>query len=177
MTCDRRAISAPAASMRSSITCSSPACAAVKNSAPCRACSSWLILARARPRASCASTFGSRCPAISCPMMSRPVIPCTSASTAEILIAADSSSLSARFLSRVRSPVRSRRYRVCSRISPNSGVATKHGEMLPRSKHTVIHTESGQSRLGRPGRFLTCRASASTHSNPSASSRQNGPFQ
>ena len=31
--------------------------------------------------------------------------------------------------------------------------------------------ESAGSRLGRPGRFLTCLASANTHSNPSASSR------
>jgi hypothetical protein len=31
--------------------------------------------------------------------------------------------------------------------------------------------------LGRPGRFLTWRASASTHSNPSASSRKNTGFQ
>ena len=59
----------------------------------------------------------------------------------------------------------------------NSGVATKHGVTAPRSKHAASHRESDGSRLGRPGRFLTCSASASTHSSASASSRQNGPFQ
>ena len=39
--------------------------------------------------------------------MSRPVTPCRSVSTLEILIAADSSSFSARCFSRVRSSVRS----------------------------------------------------------------------
>ena len=91
--------------------------------------------------------------------------------------AADSSSFSARCFSLVRSPVRSRRYLVCSRISRNSGVATKHEVTLPRSKHTASQRESDGSRFGRPGRCFTCFASASTHSNPSASSRQNGPFQ
>ena len=103
--------------------------------------------------------------------MSRPVTPCRSVSTLEILIAADSSSFSARCFSRVRSSVRSRRYRVCSRMIRNSGVATKQEVMAPRSKHAASHRESAGSRLGRPGRFLTCFASASTHSNPSASSR------
>ena len=109
--------------------------------------------------------------------MSRPVTPCRSVRTLEILIAADSSSFSARCFSRVRSSVRSRRYRVCSRMIRNSGVATKQEVMAPRSKHTASHRESDGSRFGRPGRFLTCLASASTHSNPSASSRQDGPFQ
>jgi hypothetical protein len=47
--------------------------------------------------------------------MSRPVTPCRPVRTEEILTAADSSSFSARCFSRVRSPARSRRYRVCSR--------------------------------------------------------------
>jgi hypothetical protein len=80
-------------------------------------------------------------------------------------------SFSARFFSRLRSSVRSRRYRVCSRMIRNSGVATKQEVTAPRSKHAASHLESDGSRLGRPGRFLTCLASASTHSNPSASSR------
>jgi hypothetical protein len=104
-------------------------------------------------------------------MMSRPVTPCGSVTTLEILIAADSSSFSARCFSRVRSSVRSRRYRVCSRIIRNSGVAMKHDGTAPRSKHAASQRESDGSRLGRPGRFLTCLASASTQSNPSASSR------
>jgi hypothetical protein len=109
--------------------------------------------------------------------MSRPVTPCRSLSTDDSLTAADSSSFSTRFFSRVRSSVRSRRYRVCNRMIRNSGVATKHDRTLPRSKHAASHRESAGSRLGRPGRFLTCRASASTHSNSSASSRQNTGFQ
>ena len=103
--------------------------------------------------------------------MSRPVTPCRSVITLESLIAADSSSFSARCFSRPRSSVRSRRYRVCSRMIRNSGVATKQDVTAPRSKHAASHRESDGSRFGRPGRFLTCRASASTHSNPSASSR------
>ena len=99
-------------------------------------------------------------------MISRPVTPCRSVSTLDSLIAA-----SARCFSRVRSSVRSRRRRVCSRMIRNSGVATKHGVTAPRSKHAASQRESAGSRLGRPGRFLTCFASASTHSNPSASSR------
>ena len=74
-----------------------------------------------RRRASWASTLGWRSPAIRWSMMSRPVTPCRSVSTAEILSAADSSSFSARCFSRVRSSVRSRRYRVCSRMTRNSG--------------------------------------------------------
>ena len=42
-------------------------------------------------------------------MMSRPVTPCRSVITDDSLIAADSSSFSVRFFSRVRSSVRSRR--------------------------------------------------------------------
>jgi transposase len=45
------------------------------------------------------------------------------------------------------------------------------GQPAPRSKHAASQRESAGSRFGRPGRFLTCLASASTHSNPSASSR------
>ena len=59
----------------------------------------------------------------------------------------------------------------------NSGVATKQGKTLPRSKQHASQAESVVSRLGRPGRFLTCRALASTHSSPSASSRKNTGFQ
>ena len=57
------------------------------------------------------------------------------------------------------------------RMIRNSGVATKQAVTAPRSKHAASHRESAGSRFGRPGRFLTCLASASTHSSPSASSR------
>ncbi len=103
--------------------------------------------------------------------MSRPVTPCRSLITQDSLIAAPSSSFPARCLSRVRSWIRSRRYRVCSRMMRNSGVATKQEVTAPRSKHAASQRESAGSRFGRPGRFRTCLASASTHSNPSASSR------
>jgi hypothetical protein len=109
--------------------------------------------------------------------MSRPGTPCRSVTTEESLTAAGSSSFSALFFSRVRSSVRSRRYRVCSRIRRNSGVAAKQAVTAPRSKHAASQRESDGSRSGRPGRFLTCFAPASTHSDPSASSQQNGPFQ
>ena len=95
--------------MRSSMALSRAACSAVKNSAPSTACSSSVILRRARARASWASTLGLRSPAIRWSMMSRPVTPCRSVITDDSLTAADSSSFSARFFSRVRSSVRSRR--------------------------------------------------------------------
>ena len=95
--------------MRSSMVLSRAACSAAKNSAPSRACSSSVILRRARARASWASTLGLRSPAIRWSMMSRPVTPCRSVITDDSLIAADSSSFSVRFFSRVRSSVRSRR--------------------------------------------------------------------
>ena len=66
--------------------------------------------------------------------------------TDDSLIAADSSSFSALFFSRVRSPVRSRWYRVCSRITRNSGSATKQAVTAPRSKHAASHRESAGSR-------------------------------
>ena len=62
-------------------------------------------------------------------------------------------------------------------MTRNSGVTAKQEVMAPRPEHAASHRESAGSRLGRPGRFLACFASASTHSNPPASSRQNGPFQ
>lgn len=71
------------------------------------------ILARARRRASRANTQGSRSPAIRWAMMSRPDTPSRSASTPDSLIPAHSSSFS-RCFSRLRSSIRSRRYRVCS---------------------------------------------------------------
>ena len=84
--------------------------------------------------------------------MSRPVTPCRSVTTEENLIAADSSSFSARCFSRVRSPVRSRRYRVCSRMIRNSGSGTKQDRTAPRSKHWASQLESDGSRLaGRAG--------------------------
>ena len=126
-------------SMRASIRASRAASWGVKNSAPSSAASSSLILRRARARASWASTLGLRSPAIRWSMMSRPVTPCRSVTTLDSLIAADSSSFSARCFSRVRSAVRSRRYRVCSRMIRNSGVATKQEVMAPRSKHAASH--------------------------------------
>ena len=81
----------------------------VKNSAPSSASSSWAILRRARARASWASAFASRCPAIRCSMMSRPVTPCRSVITEDSFNAADSSSFSTRCFSRLRSSINSRR--------------------------------------------------------------------
>ena len=94
ITAVRSSMSAVSRSMRASILASRTACAGVKNSAPSKASSSWLILRRAAVRASWASTLGLRWPAIRWSMMARPVTPCRSVRTEEILIAADSSSFS-----------------------------------------------------------------------------------
>ena len=109
ITAVRLAISASVASIRASMALSRAACSGVKNSAPSRACSSWGILRRARARASCASTFTFRSPAIRRSMISRPVTPCRSLTSDDSLTAASSSSFSARCFSRVRSAVRPRR--------------------------------------------------------------------
>ena len=90
-------------------------------------------------------------------MMSRPVTPCRSVTTEESLIAADSSSFSARFFSRVRSSGQVPPVAGVQPDHPELGVATKHGVTAPRSKHAASHRESPGSCLGRPGRCLTCR--------------------
>ena len=59
-----------------------------------------------------------------------------------------------------------------SRISRNSGLATKSEPVTePRSKQAASHQESDGSRLGRPGRFLTCQTTRLAGSKPSASSQ------
>ena len=100
-------------------------------------------------------------------MISRPVTPCRSVSTDDSLIAASSSSFSARCFSRVRSPVRSRRRRVCSRMTRNSGVATKQGKTLPPLSwwcrncgspgHAVPDHDLTAPGSSRPARPCRCR--------------------
>jgi hypothetical protein len=74
---------------------------------PVNASSRTLRLARNRPRASWASTFGSRSPAISAASIARPETPKMSAATTLSLTWASSSSFSPRCLSAVRTPTRS----------------------------------------------------------------------
>jgi len=95
-------------------------------------------LRQAAARASRASTMGLRSPAIRRSMIPGQSPPCRPVSTLEILIA-NSGSFPARRLSQVHPPVRSRRQRLCSRMIRNSGVATKHAAMAPRSKHAASH--------------------------------------
>ena len=122
----------------------------MKNSAPSSASASPAILRRAQAWASWASAFGSRPSAIRWSMMSRPVTPCRSLTKDDSLIAADSSSFSARCFSQMRSSGSSRRYRVCSRMIRNFGVATKQDVTELRSKHAASHRESDGSRSGLP---------------------------
>ena len=95
-------------------------------------------LRQAAARANWASTMGLRSPAIRRPMIPGQSPPCRPVSTLEILIA-NSSSFPARCLSQVHPPVRSRRQRLCNWMIPNSGAATKHAAMAPRSKHAASH--------------------------------------
>jgi hypothetical protein len=89
-------------------------------------------------------------------MMSRPVTPCRSLTTDDSLMA-DSSSFSACCFSRVRSPVRSRRYRVCSRMIRNSGVATGTGQPFDgvatanlRNYHRIPYPRPARGRRAHP---------------------------
>ena len=68
-----------------------------------------LILPRSRVRASCARTFGSRCPATIAPSMARPEAPKMSDATTDSLMQASSSSFSTRFFSAVQASTKSTR--------------------------------------------------------------------
>nr|WP_321182506.1 hypothetical protein [Mycobacterium kansasii] len=74
-----------------------------------KASSRRLILVRIRERASCASTLGSRSPAINAAIIARPDTPKMSEATTESLMQASSRSFSTRFFSAVRAPMRSMR--------------------------------------------------------------------
>src|SRR6266851_1948911 len=117
--------------VRASIAESRAAWSAVKNSAPSRASSSWLILRRAAVRASWASTLALRSPG-----------PFLGQVAAVAGVRPDQAEL-------------------------RGGHETRGDRAALKAR--CSYRESAGSRLGRPGRFLTCLASASTHSNPSAS--------
>lgn len=135
----------------------------------CASCSA-VIFVRIRVRASCASAFGSRSPAIRAAIMARPDTPKMSLATTLSLIWASSSSFSARFFSAVRAPTRSALYRVTSRSCRISGGGTKLGRIICRSATLHNQMQSSLSVFGRPGRCFTSRALTSQVSNPAASS-------
>jgi hypothetical protein len=117
-------MSAVSRSMRASIFASSAACSAVKNSAPSSASSSSAILRR-RGAGQLRQHLGV---VLAGDQVVHDVLAGHSVQVGDhtdSLSAADSSSFSARCFSRVRSSVRSRRYRMCSRITRHSGMATK----------------------------------------------------
>ncbi len=66
-------------------------------------------MARILARANCASTLGSRSPAIKAPIIARPDTPKMSDATTESFMQASSRSFSTRFFSAVRAPIRSMR--------------------------------------------------------------------
>ena len=143
---------------------------------PVNASCSTAILPRIEPRASCARTFGSRCPPISASSIARPDTPWMLAITELSLICESSKTFSSRCLLRVRSWVNARRYRVRSRSRRIGLGGTKLARAMPRSATLASQIASSRSVFGRPGRYLTCLASSSQHSN-SSSSRKNGGFQ
>ena len=122
---------------------------------PVNASSKRAVLARIRPRAIWARTFGSRSPATSAAIMSRPDIPKMSLATTDIMISESSSSFSTRCFSAVRVVIRSTRYRVRSRSSRNAGGGTNDGRSICRSATLQSQTASNRSVLGLPGRCLT----------------------
>src|SRR6266542_3583399 len=106
---------------------------------PARASRRSLVLVRRTPRASPASTTGSRSPATSASSIDRPDTPKVSEATLSSLIPAASRTLSSRCFSRLRSSVSLVWYRVKSRIARTcSG-----GRKLPR-KQPDLH------QLGQP---------------------------
>ena len=133
--------------MFASIMFSTKACCSVKN-VQSSASSSWVILPRIRGRAFCASTLGSRSPAMIDSSMSRPDTPWMSVITLDSLTWASSSSFSTRCFSPVRTRVRCRRYRVWVRSRRISSGGTKLDASDPRSVILASHTESSLSVLG-----------------------------
>jgi hypothetical protein len=89
------------------------------------------IFLRIEPRANCASTAGSRCPAISASSIARPDTPKMSLITELSLTCASSSSFSARCISRVRSWVNARRYAEV-RVMPRSERVCWPGAVIGR---------------------------------------------
>ena len=94
--------------MLASIIWRMKACCSVKNEQS-SASSSWGILPRIRVRAICASTLGSRWPAMIAVSISRPATPWTSLITDDSFRWASSSSFSHRAFSAVRAWTRCRR--------------------------------------------------------------------
>ena len=137
---------------------------------PSRAATKAECLVFIRPRASPASTFGSRCPAISASIMARPDTPMMSVATADILIRASSSSFSSRCTCRDRSWVRSCAAG-CSRVIAGSVPAAGNSAAAGPSRSAWPATPRQQVRLGSAGTFLTSRALTSCTSRPAASSR------
>jgi hypothetical protein len=162
-------MSASRVSIRVSILASKKAWWSVK--CPVNASSNAAILARIRPRASCANALGLVCPPTSAAIISRPETPKMSLATTDSLIWASSSSFSTRCFSAVRAPTRSIRYRVTSRNRRISGAGTKLRRIICRSATLHNHTASSLSVLGRPGRCLTSLAFTNQGSNPWASNR------
>ncbi len=117
---------------------------------PVNASRSRPVLDRIDPRASSASTAGSRSPAISPAIIARPDTPIRSLTTTDNLISASSSSFSTRCFSAVRAPIRSTRQRVRSRSSQTGGGGTKLALSICRSATLHNHTASSRSVLGRP---------------------------
>jgi hypothetical protein len=121
-------MSAVIASTRAGIVDSRNAWWSVKY--PVNASSSRAILRRIDARAIRASTLGSRSPATSAAIMSRPETPKMSDATTDSVIWASSRSFSTRCFSAVRVSTRSRRYRVRSRSRRIGGGGTKLGRII-----------------------------------------------
>ena len=92
-----------------------------------------------------ASTAGSRSPAISAAIISRPETPNMSEATTESLMQASSSSFSTLFFSAVRTSIRSTRQRVRSRSFRIGRGGTKLGRSICRSATLHNQTESSTS--------------------------------
>ena len=135
---------------------------------PASAPRSMATLGRALPRARSASTAGSRCPAISASIISRPDIVRVRLSTVDTLIPASSRTVSSRLSARTRSRVRFARARVRSRSRRIGGGGTKEGVTRPCAANCASHCASLTSVL-RPGTFLTSRALTSHTVNHSSS--------
>jgi len=103
-----------------------------------------------RPRAAVASAIGIKVPKLA----EAKRVKCRREITLDSLIAADSSSFSVRCFSRVRSSVRSRRYRACSRITRNPR-ARSSNEQPPRKPAPPARLIRG---LNRTKKVMTSRA-------------------
>src|SRR3954447_1359366 len=145
------------------------------NSPASASCSAGILL-RSRPLASSANSAGSLIPASNASRIARPDLVSRVEATLDSLMPASWSTFSSRWITRVRSSMSTRRWRVRSRSSRIGAGGTKLGATSPCSSSWAIQAESATSVL-RPGTLCRCSALSSQTCGIRSSSRKYTGFQ